>query len=48
MRKIKLIYQKQYDNFTSARKREIYLKTAAGRRFLKNKLSHKEILTAES
>ncbi|MFA5022396.1 MAG: GIY-YIG nuclease family protein [Patescibacteria group bacterium] len=39
MRKIKLIYQEEYDNFDGARKRELYLKTAAGRRFLKTKIS---------
>jgi len=35
---IKLIYKEEYDNFTSARQREIYLKSAAGRKFIQNKL----------
>jgi putative endonuclease len=30
-----VVYTEEYDNFIQARKREIYLKTAAGRRFLK-------------
>lgn len=35
---IELIYKEEYDNFASARKREIYLKSAAGRKFIRNKL----------
>ena len=31
-----VIYTEEYDGFEEARKREIYFKTAAGRRFLKN------------
>jgi putative endonuclease len=33
-----VVYQENYDNFDEARKRELYLKSAAGRRFLKKKL----------
>ncbi len=33
-----LIYEEQYENKEDARKRELYLKTAAGRRFIKKKL----------
>ena len=38
LKNIEVVYTEEYDNFEQARKREIYLKTAAGRRFLKNKL----------
>jgi putative endonuclease len=31
-----IVYTEEYDSFKQARKREIYFKTAAGRRFLKN------------
>lgn len=31
-----VIYTEKYDRFEEARKREVYLKTAAGRRFIKN------------
>ena len=37
MQNIKLIYSERYVKFEEARKRELYLKSAAGRRFLKNK-----------
>ena len=33
-----VVYTEVYDNFKEARKREVYLKSAAGRRFLKNKI----------
>lgn len=39
MKKIKICYQEEYDSFEQARTRELYLKTAAGRKFLKSKLS---------
>ena len=39
MDNLKLIYKEEYNNFEEARKRELYFKTAAGRKFLKNKLS---------
>lgn len=32
----RLIYKEEYIDLKSARKRELYLKTAAGRRFVKN------------
>ena len=35
---IHLVYCETFDNFIEARKREVYFKTAAGRRFLKNKI----------
>lgn len=35
---LKIVYIEEYTTRTEARKREVYLKTAAGRRFLKNKL----------
>lgn len=35
---IKLVYKEEYDTFDEARKRELYFKTAAGRRFLKFKM----------
>jgi len=33
-----VVYTEKYSNFAEARSREVYLKTAAGRRFLKLKL----------
>ena len=33
-----VVYTEKYDTFVEARKREVYLKTAAGRRFLKEKI----------
>lgn len=35
MSEFKVVYQEQHESWESARKREKYLKTAAGRRFLK-------------
>ncbi len=35
---LKVVYKEEYDTFEEARSREVYLKTAAGRRFLKKKL----------
>lgn len=35
MTNLRLIYKEEYDTIEEARKREMYLKTAAGRRFLK-------------
>ena len=37
---IKVAYTEEFDTFECARKRELYLKTAAGRRFLKQRLGH--------
>ncbi|TAK95619.1 GIY-YIG nuclease family protein [Patescibacteria group bacterium] len=34
-----VVYMEEYKEFDEARKREIYLKKAAGRRFLKNKVN---------
>jgi len=39
MSNIEVVYIEKYDTFSEARKREVYLKTSAGRRFLKKKLS---------
>ena len=33
-----VVYKEEYENFDEARKRELYLKSAAGRRFLKKTL----------
>ena len=38
MKNPQLVYFEEYDSFNSARQRELYFKSAAGRRFLKNKL----------
>ena len=38
MKNIKLIYSEQYLDFEEARARELYLKSAAGRKFLRNRL----------
>jgi putative endonuclease len=38
MGKLELVYKEEYSIFKEARAREVYLKTAAGRRFLKTKL----------
>ena len=38
MRDFKVVYKEEYKDFEVARKRELYFKTAAGRRFLKRLL----------
>ena len=38
MKNISVAYTEEFDNLENARKRELYFKTAAGRRFLKNKI----------
>ena len=38
MNGLRIVYSEQYDNFIDARNREVYFKSAAGRRFLKNKI----------
>ncbi len=35
---LKIVYTEEYETLTEARAREVYFKTAAGRKFLKNKL----------
>ena len=40
MSNLKLVYKERYDTFGQARERELYLKTAAGRRFLKKLLEY--------
>lgn len=37
MKNLRLVYKEEYVTFEEARKRELYLKSSAGRRFLKNK-----------
>ena len=39
MNNLKIVYIEEYSLFSEARKRELYFKTAAGRRFLKYKLN---------
>lgn len=39
MNDLKLVYKEEYELFEEARKRELYLKSAAGRRFLRKKLN---------
>lgn len=39
MKDLKIVYTEKFENFSEARKREKYFKTAAGRRFLKSKLN---------
>ena len=36
---VEVVYAEQYDTLALARKREVYLKSAAGRRFLKKALT---------
>ena len=38
MKDIELVYSEEFATFDEARKRELYFKTAAGRRFLKKVL----------
>jgi len=38
MGNLRVVYIEKYDSFEDARAREVYFKTAAGRRFLKTKL----------
>ena len=40
MKKLFVAHVEEFDTFDDARKRELYLKSAAGRRFLKKKLGH--------
>ena len=37
LKNIEVVYTEDYDNFKQAREREVYLKTAAGRRFLRKR-----------
>ncbi|MFC1613644.1 GIY-YIG nuclease family protein [Patescibacteria group bacterium] len=41
MEELKIVYTEEYETFEEARKRELYFKTSAGRRFLKKKLEKK-------
>jgi len=38
MNNFDVVYTEEYDTFEKARKRELYLKTAAGRRFLNKQI----------
>ena len=38
MRVLEVVYTEECDSFAEARKRELYFKSAAGRRFLKQKM----------
>jgi hypothetical protein len=38
MKDLEIVYKECYDDLATARKRELYLKSAAGRRFLKTKI----------
>ena len=44
MKDLKIIYTEEHDNFANARKRELYLKSAAGRRFLKKHRAHSSVV----
>ena len=39
MSDFEVVYKEEYKTFEEARKRELYFKTAAGRRFLKKKIN---------
>ena len=39
MKDLEIVYKECYDDFETARKRELYLKSAVGRRFLKTKIT---------
>jgi putative endonuclease len=39
MANLEVVYSEKFETLQKARKREIYFKTAAGRRFIKNKLN---------
>ena len=41
LKNIQLVYQEVYDDFETARIRELFFKTAAGRRFLKTKMKNR-------
>jgi len=43
MADIEVVYAERCENFAKARKREVYFKTAAGRRFLKSVLENKGV-----
>ncbi len=39
MKNLKIVYFERFETFEEARKREVYFKTAAGRKFLKRAIS---------
>ena len=39
MRELKTVYTEEHEKYNTARKRELYLKSSAGRRFLKKQLA---------
>jgi hypothetical protein len=40
MKDLVIVYTENYETFAEARKRELYFKSAAGRRFIKKILGH--------
>ena len=38
MKNVRVVYSEEYDTFLEARTREVYFKSAAGRKFLKSKI----------
>lgn len=40
MQNLKIVYTEEFSTFEEARNREVYLKTAAGRKFIKKILGH--------
>jgi len=38
LKNVKVVYKELHNNLETARRRELYLKTAAGRRFIKTKI----------
>jgi putative endonuclease len=40
MSELAVVYEETHNTFGTARERELYLKSAAGRRFLKNKIGN--------
>jgi len=43
MKNLELVYSEKFDNFEEARERELYFKSAAGRKYLKKILSNKGV-----
>ncbi|MCX6765431.1 MAG: GIY-YIG nuclease family protein [Candidatus Moranbacteria bacterium] len=46
MDELKIVYTEKYKNFKEVRRREVYFKTAAGRRFLKKILNKRATSSA--
>lgn len=43
MHGLTVVYKEEYESFSEARAREVYFKTAAGRRFLKKLWAHSSV-----